>query len=66
MTKTVWVLRGGSPEQVTVHTGLTDGTATEIVDGLAEGDAVIIDLDSGDGSGAAPSSTRSTSLRPMF
>jgi hypothetical protein len=60
----VWVLRGGTPEQATVHTGLTDGTVTEVVDGLNEGDAVITDVD--DGSAPAPSSTRSTSLRPMF
>ncbi len=66
VAKTVWVLRGSSPEQATVHTGLTDGTLTEIVDGLGEDDAVITDLDSGDGSSAAPSSTKSTSLRPMF
>jgi HlyD family secretion protein len=64
VTKTVWVLRGGTPEQATVHTGLTDGTVTEVVDGLNEGDAVITDVD--DGSAPAPSSTRSTSLRPMF
>jgi len=64
--KTVWVLRNGAPVQVAIHTGLTDGTNTEIVDGLTEDDAVITDLDSGDGSSAAPSSTRSTSLRPMF
>jgi HlyD family secretion protein len=64
-TKTVWVLRGGVPEQVSIHTGLTDGTITEIVDGLNEADAVIVDLDSGDGGSAAPSSTRSTSFR-MF
>jgi hypothetical protein len=49
-----------------VHTGLTDGTVSEIIDGLNEDDAVITDIDSGDGSSAAPSSTRSTSLRPMF
>ena len=43
--KTVWVLRGGgAPQLVPVHTGLTDGTVTEIVDGdLNEGDPVVVD-----------------------
>jgi HlyD family secretion protein len=62
--RTVWVLRGTAPESVPVHTGLSDGTVTEVVDGLAIGDPVVVDVD-GDGSGGAPSSTRS-SLRPMF
>ncbi len=65
--RTVWVLRGGTPESVTIHTGLTDGSVTEVVDGLAEGDAAVVDVDgTGDGSGAAPSSSRATTLRPMF
>jgi HlyD family secretion protein len=64
-SKTVWVLRGSTPTQVTIHTGLSDGTVTEVVDGLAEGDAVIVDLDNGDGSSPASSSKGSPSLR-MF
>jgi HlyD family secretion protein len=49
--KTVWVMRGGpTPQLVTVHTGLTDGSVTEIVDGdLKEGEAVVIDTLNGDG-----------------
>ena len=41
----VWVLDGkGQPKRVTVTTGLTDGTNTEIVSGgLKEGDKVIVD-----------------------
>ncbi|WP_186312362.1 efflux RND transporter periplasmic adaptor subunit [Cereibacter sediminicola] len=40
----VWVLRGGAPQAVTVETGETDGRRTEIRGGeLAEGDAVITD-----------------------
>jgi hypothetical protein len=65
VAKTVWVLRGTAPEQVTIHTGLTDGTNTEVVDGLTETDAVVIDMDDGSGGGAAPSSNRSSSFR-MF
>ncbi|HEX8792663.1 MAG TPA: efflux RND transporter periplasmic adaptor subunit [Polyangiaceae bacterium] len=59
--KTVWVLRGGSPQSVDVHVGLTDGTVTEVIDGLSEGDQVITDIDGGDG--AAPSSTSNSSQR---
>jgi len=63
--KTVWVLRGGSPQSVNVHIGLTDGTVTEVVDGLSEGDPVIVDVDSGDGSTASSSTARSSMPR-MF
>ena len=42
--KTIYVLRGGEPQPVSVHTGLTDGTQTEVTDGdLKEGDAVVVD-----------------------
>jgi hypothetical protein len=58
------VLRGGSPQQATVHVGLSDGTVTEVADGVAEGDQVLVDVEGGDGA-AAPSAPRS-SLRPMF
>jgi HlyD family secretion protein len=61
--KTVWILRGGTPQSVQVHTGLTDGTITEVLDGLAEGDAVIVDTLNADGS--APSTT-STTVRRLF
>jgi HlyD family secretion protein len=62
--KTIWVMRGGSPQQVTVHVGLTDGTVTEVVDGLAVGDPVLVDVEGGDG--APPASTGRSTLRPMF
>ena len=45
----VWVLRNGTPVRIRVVTGLSDGTTTEIKDGLAEGDLVIV----GDSSGKA-------------
>lgn len=39
---TVWVLRGGEPVQVSVRTGATDGSYTEVLGGdLKEGDQVI-------------------------
>jgi HlyD family secretion protein len=62
--KTVWVMRGAAPQQVDIHTGLSDGTVTEVVDGLAEGDQVVVDVEGGD-TGAAPSSSRSSMPR-MF
>ncbi len=42
--RTIYVLRAGEAVPVTVRTGLTDGTRTEVISGeLAEGDAVIVD-----------------------
>lgn len=53
--RTLWVLRGGKPVSVSVKTGITDGSHTEIVEGaLQEGDQVIIDV-AGSG-GSSPSS----------
>ncbi|HEY8086462.1 MAG TPA: efflux RND transporter periplasmic adaptor subunit [Polyangiaceae bacterium] len=65
-SKTVWVLRdGGTPVAVTVHTGLTDGTVTEIVDwDLKEGDAVVIDTTGADGASSAPKA--GTTTRRLF
>lgn len=42
--KSLYVLRNGKPERITVLTGLTDGVHTEILsDELKTGDAVIVD-----------------------
>jgi HlyD family secretion protein len=42
--RNVWVLRGGKPLRVEVHTGITDGTFTEVAGGPIEaGDRVITD-----------------------
>jgi hypothetical protein len=54
----VWVLHGTTPQQVAIHAGLSDGTVTEVVDGLAEGDQVVVDVDTGD------SSTPATTAKP--
>ena len=63
--KTVWVMRTGViPVSVVVHTGLTDGTVTEVVDGdLTEGDLVVVDTLSGDGAAA---SSPATTTRRLF
>jgi HlyD family secretion protein len=42
--RTVWVLRNGVPQPVSIVTGLTDGTVTEVVSGdLHDGDVLITD-----------------------
>ncbi|MFO0588316.1 MAG: efflux RND transporter periplasmic adaptor subunit [Polyangiaceae bacterium] len=42
--KTIYVLRDGKPQAITIQTGLTDGTNTELTGGdLHEGDQVILD-----------------------
>ncbi|HVY46005.1 MAG TPA: efflux RND transporter periplasmic adaptor subunit [Minicystis sp.] len=52
--KVVYVLRGGTAVPVTVHTGITDGSATQLVDAeLQPGDRVVVDA-----SGAAAQSKR--------
>lgn len=43
-TRTLYVMRGGQPEAVQVHTGSTDGENTEIVSGLNEGDQVVVGI----------------------
>jgi len=57
-TRTVYRLPGGNPaatpEAVSVRAGITDGSATEIVDGLKEGDIIITSVSL---PGAAPAAT---------
>jgi HlyD family secretion protein len=40
-TRTIYILKNGAPEAVSVKTGATDGEMVEIVSGLSAGDAVI-------------------------
>jgi HlyD family secretion protein len=41
---TIWVMRAGAPQPVSVHIGLSDGTVTEQLDGdLREGDELVIE-----------------------
>jgi HlyD family secretion protein len=42
----IWVLQDGKPVERMVGTGLTDGQKTEILEGLREGDVVIVGLSS--------------------
>ena len=62
--RTVYVLRGAEPAPVSIHTGLTDGTQTEVIDGeLKEGDPVVVDSVGGE---APPASAGSAQMRRLF
>jgi hypothetical protein len=39
--RTVYVLNGNHPRSVQIKTGISDGVATEVIEGLKEGDRVI-------------------------
>ena len=57
-TKTIYVLRNGVPQAVSIKTGLTDGTVTEVQGGgLALGDAVIVDAITAAGAATAATSS---------
>ncbi len=63
--RSIWIMAGATPHVVSVHTGLTDGTITEVVDGdLKEGDEVVVDTTSPDAP-PAPSSGGPT-MRRLF
>ncbi len=42
--RTVYVLRDGALQPVKLKLGITDGRDTELLDGLKEGDAVVVDM----------------------
>ena len=42
--RTVYVLKDGAPEPIKVKAGITDGRDTELIEGLKEGDAVVVDM----------------------
>jgi HlyD family secretion protein len=63
--KPVWVLADGTPKQVSIKTGVTDGSFTEIVEGeLKEGDPVITDASGG--TAATQQTPAGTFPRRMF
>jgi HlyD family secretion protein len=49
----VWVLQDGKPVERRIRTGLSDGQRTEVVEGLKEGELVIVGLPSQPRSGSA-------------
>jgi HlyD family secretion protein len=58
-TRAVWVQRGeGRAERVDVRVGVTDGTRTEVLEGLVEGDVVVLDASATGGLAASKSGGR--------
>jgi HlyD family secretion protein len=54
--RTVWVLRGGQPQQISLRIGLSDGSTTEVAEGdLHEGEQVIVDASTSETAPATPS-----------
>jgi len=51
----IWILQDGKPVERVVRTGLSDGQKTEVLDGLKEGEAVIVGLGTGPRGGSGPS-----------
>jgi HlyD family secretion protein len=50
--KTIWVLRNGKPEPVSVRTGISDGSFTAVIQGdIQPGDALITDMTASSKSG---------------
>jgi len=67
--RTVYVLRNGKPEAVTVKTGISDGVFTEVIEGLKEGDEVITGMTGGpvqSGASAAPNPFTGGGMRRRF
>jgi HlyD family secretion protein len=50
----IWVLQDGKPVEQMVRTGLSDGQKTEILEGLREGDAVVVGLGTQPRGGSTP------------
>ncbi|MFI5306075.1 MAG: efflux RND transporter periplasmic adaptor subunit [Polyangiales bacterium] len=49
-SRAVWVMRGDKPQEVTIRTGISDGTVTEVLEGaLTAGDKVVTDAPEGAG-----------------
>ncbi|MFI5341738.1 MAG: efflux RND transporter periplasmic adaptor subunit [Candidatus Methylomirabilales bacterium] len=51
----VWVLQDGKAVERMVRTGLSDGQKTEVLEGLKDGEAVIVGLGTGPRGGSGPS-----------
>jgi HlyD family secretion protein len=61
---TIWALRGGAPQPVAIHIGLSDGTVTEVLDGdVHEGDELVLEVID---PATKDSSGSSSSLRRLF
>ena len=55
----VWVLRDGQPKPIAIHTGISDGSVTEVAEGdLHEGDALITEAVDAPGTNVPPAFRR--------
>lgn len=54
MERTIYVLNGHAPQAVQIKTGISDGVATEVTEGLKEGDRVVTAQLNGASPGASP------------
>lgn len=54
----VWVLQDGKPVERMILTGLSDGQRTEVLEGVKEGESVIVGLATGSRRGSAPGGPR--------
>ncbi len=50
----IWILQDGKPVGRMIRTGLSDGQKTEVLDGLQEGEAVIVGLPTQSRGGSGP------------
>jgi HlyD family secretion protein len=65
--RTVWMLRDGAPQMISVRIGLSDGNMTELVEGdLHAGDSVIVDASATDGQTEAAAPTGPGGMRRLF
>lgn len=67
-TRTVYRQRtpGATPEAVTIKAGITDGSATEIISGLEEGDILVTSISLAGGASAQPATTNPFSGQRRF
>jgi HlyD family secretion protein len=65
--RSVWSLREGKPQMVSLRVGLSDGNLTELIEGdLHEGDALIIDAAATDGQSEAAATAAPGGMRRLF
>jgi len=65
--RSVWLLRDGKPQMVSLRVGLSDGNLTELVEGdLHEGDALIIDAAATDAQPEAAGPASPGGMRRLF
>ncbi len=64
-TRAVYVMRDGTPEAVSIKAGITDGSATEAVEGLKEGDVILTGVIVGGGAGGNAQTQRPGGNNPF-